>query len=66
MINVMQERKNMMQMAVRMAILFASTAAFIAWVVPSHGEYFHYLFAGTFASAVTLVAAFGLFVTGRL
>jgi hypothetical protein len=49
-----------------MAILFVCAAALMAWVLPGAREAFDYLIAGAFASALTLVVAFGLFVTGRL
>ena len=55
-----------MRWAGRLAILFVSAAAAMVMVLPGAREAFDYLIAGTFASALTLVVAFGLFVTGRL
>jgi hypothetical protein len=50
----------------RLAILFVSAATLIVLALPGAREAFDYLIAGTFASALTLVVALGLFATGRL
>jgi hypothetical protein len=60
------DRKILARWAGRLAILFVTTAALIVLALPGAREAFDYLIAGTFASALTLVVAFGLFVTGRL
>jgi hypothetical protein len=55
-----------LQLAGRLGILFVGAAALMVLALPGARETFDYLIAGTFASALTLVVAFGLFVTGRL
>jgi hypothetical protein len=47
-------------------LLFLGAAALIVLLLPRAREAFDYLTAGTFVSALTLVVAFGLFVTGHL
>jgi hypothetical protein len=60
------ELKKHTHLAGGLAILFVATAVLMAWALPGAGQAFDYLIDGTFASAVTLTAAFGLFVSGRL
>jgi hypothetical protein len=60
------DRTVLAQWAGRLAILFVSVAVLTVLALPGVHEAFDYLIAGTFASALTLVVAFGLFMTGRL
>jgi hypothetical protein len=60
------EQKKLTHLAGRMALLFALAAALMVLALPGTRQAFDYLIVGTFASAVTLTAAFGLFVKGRL
>ena len=48
----------------RLAILLVSAAALIILALPGAREALDYLIAGTFASALVLMAALGLFATG--
>jgi uncharacterized transporter YbjL len=59
------EPKNYARLAGGLTILFVTAAALMAWALPGAAQAFDYLIAGTFASAVTLTAAFGLFVWER-
>ena len=60
------DRSGLLQLAGRLGLLFLGAAAPMVLALPGAREAFDYLIAGTFASALTLVVAFGLFVTGRL
>lgn len=59
-------RSGLLQLAGRLGLLFVGAAALMVLVLPGARETFDYLIAGTFASALTLVVAFGLFATRRL
>jgi hypothetical protein len=60
------EQQHQTRLAARLALLFAAAALLMVWILPGARQTFDYLSAGTFASAVTITAAFGLFVSGRL
>ena len=62
----MRRFRDASKLAVILGLLFCAAAGLIVLLLPMVGESFHYLIAGTFGSAVTLAAAFALFVSGRL